>query len=116
QSASGPRCAPCTPWSSFGLAHGVGHPSCLGTRPPHLSTGGKGQVRTPPSGYEATRGRVGQRGWLWHVQHREIPPRRKREAQSLLQYDDGAPRTRRRADTPPHCLELSVFPTAPLRQ
>src|SRR5262245_18537386 len=50
------RCRPATsvPADAFcqaikGLDQGVGHPSCLGTRPKHLSTRGKRRVRTPPS-------------------------------------------------------------------
>src|SRR5438552_1041663 len=37
-----------------GIDHGVGHPSCLDTRPKHLSTRGKGRARTPPSCCKAT--------------------------------------------------------------
>jgi len=39
-----------------GLDHGVGHPIGLSARHKHLSTGGKGRCRTPPSCGVAYRG------------------------------------------------------------
>ena len=50
------------PGASKGRAHGVGHPGCLCTTPPHFSTEGKAYARTPTRCCRITSGRDSKRG------------------------------------------------------